>query len=83
MGNPLKEWGPRSLDTYRDEGLIYLVTTEELFHRYLRTPKGGSFPSFKKFYLDIEARALHIREFDPHPINRPGPQVLLYRLQSQ
>ncbi len=83
LGNPLKEWGVLSLEEYRDRGCQYLVTTERLIQQYIDSLRSVGFPSFVRFYREVEREAFLLRSFDPRFYEGPGPKVFIYRLLSE
>jgi hypothetical protein len=80
MGNPLKEWGVTSLETYRSQGYQYLVTTDDIMDRYRLGEAAGRENSFLRFYRQVMKEASLLYRIDPQVMNRPGPNVLIYRL---
>jgi 4-amino-4-deoxy-L-arabinose transferase-like glycosyltransferase len=80
FGNPVKEWGVLSLKEYRALGFQYLITTHLEIWTYLRGPRGARFPSFLRFYQEVEREAYLLHSFHPHSLKRPGPKVFIYQL---
>jgi hypothetical protein len=80
FGNPLKEWGVLPLGEYKSQGYQYLVTIEFLMSMYLDNPRGKSFPSFVRFYREVEGTAVLVRQFEPNTLQGPGPKVFIYKL---
>lgn len=81
MGNPIVTRQPKTLDEYRAEGIRFVVTNSEARSKYFatRAERGKSFPSFVRFYRDLEDERL-LRSFDPVEWGGKGPVIWIYDL---
>lgn len=81
MGNPIRPVGVMPLPYYVEEGYEYLVTSSIKYNAYSKGPNRTGFPSFARFYQDLNERATLIKEFNPETDNRPGPVIRVFRLE--
>jgi hypothetical protein len=79
MANPLISRQPRSLDSYRAEGIRYVITNSDAQRRYRKPWMQRSFPSFVRFYRELRKARL-IQTFDPAAWGGKGPLVWVYDL---
>lgn len=80
FGNPLKEWGVRTLEEYQALGYQYLITMDYLVNLYLNSPRGEKFPTFVRFYQRVQKEAHLVCQFEPYTPQGPGPKILIYKL---
>jgi hypothetical protein len=79
MANPLISRQPRSLDSYRGEGIRYVITNSDAQRRYHKPRMQRGFPSFARFYRELREARL-IQTFDPAAWEGKGPVVWVYDL---
>lgn len=80
MGNPLFTRKPKRVDEYRAEGIRFVITSSEARNKYFkRADWGQGFPSFIRFYRDLEGERL-VRTFDPAEWGGKGPVIWIYDL---
>lgn len=79
MANPLKPAGIMSYEYYKKNGYQYAITSSE---KYLNFQEGSqrakTFPSFYKFYKELYAQGVLVKEFRPD--ERPGPIIKIFRI---
>ena len=78
MGNPLVTRQPKTVEELRADGIRFVVTNSEARDQYFtKSPRGGNFPSFVRFYQGLE-KTRRIATFDPREWNGKGPVVWIY-----
>jgi len=80
LGDPLAERIPKTLETYRAEGIEFVATCSKTYLQYTSEPWRSKWPSFDRFYRELD-RLTPIREFPAEPTVRPGPTVRIYRIR--
>lgn len=83
MGNPLKKRGVMPLGYYVENDYEYVITNSRAYDMYAAQAKKANFPSFADFYASLEEKCQLVKNFDSNPVNRPGPDVKIYKLQKR
>jgi len=78
--NPMKVRRPRTLDEYRAAGFRYVITNTEAQSRYRQEGAEKAFPSFVRFYRELEALEPLVT-VDPAEWRGKGPVVRVYDLR--
>jgi len=82
MGSPLVTRQPKELARFRDEdGIRYVITNSEARDQYFKAPRAQSFPSFNRFYRELE-KTRRIETFDPKNWDGKGPIVWIYDISQ-
>ncbi|HEX9944585.1 MAG TPA: glycosyltransferase family 39 protein [Thermoanaerobaculia bacterium] len=84
MGNPLVSRQPKPLEEYRRQGIRYVVTNSLARDQYFvpndPSDRGARFPSFVRFYRELDRTTRRVRTFDPADWGGKGPIIWVYNL---
>lgn len=73
--------GENSLDCYKEKGFSYLIVSSYQYDRYLRVEH--RFPKTAQFYRSLFLEGTLVKEFKPDPVNRPGPTIKIFALDTK
>lgn len=70
--------GSKSLDYYENNGFKYIVINGGTRRLYLR--ERARYPDTAAFYEGLDSKYPLVKVFQPNPVNRPGPDIYIYKL---
>ena len=79
MGNPVKLMGVESLQQYCRRGFQYAVVGR--YTRYMGESGRKNFPSYHRFFTDLDQKAELLKTIAPGAETPRGPTILIYRLR--